>query len=79
MDWPDGTHSLVGFGTTPTAASRRLPGLRRFWARGPLPPDNYRVVGISRHDWRLHARRHRCASPDCPTAAPAGAPTGAPR
>jgi hypothetical protein len=66
MDWPDGTHSLVGFGATRPAAALRMPGLRRFWARGPVRPDAYRVVVVSRHDWRLHARRHRCASPDCP-------------
>jgi hypothetical protein len=72
MDWPPGadgvaTHSLVGFATTHRGAARRLPGLRRSWARGPLRPAGYRVVEISRHDWRLHAHRPRCASPGCPT------------
>ena len=67
MDWPDGTHSLTGYGTTHTAAARRVPGLRRYWSRGPAAPAGYRVVAISRHDWRLHARRPRCASPDCPS------------
>jgi hypothetical protein len=72
MDWPDGTHSLVAFATTHTAAARRLPGLRRFWAPGPLRPDSHRVVRISRHDWRLHTHRPRCASPSCPAGDPIG-------
>jgi hypothetical protein len=74
MDWPDGTHCLVAFATTHHAADRRLPGLRRFWARGPLRPDRYRVVAISRHDWRLHAHRPYCASPSCPTKTLIGMP-----
>jgi hypothetical protein len=74
MDWPDGTHCLVGFATTYPAAARRLPGLRRFWARGPVRPDRYQVVPVSRHDWRLHAHRPHCTSPSCPTTTSAGVP-----
>jgi hypothetical protein len=70
MNWPDGTHCLVAFATTRRAAARRLPGLQHYWARGPLSPGRYQVVPISRHDWRLHAHRPGCASPDCPTGAP---------
>ena len=66
MDWPDGTHSLALYRAAETAARDRLPGLRRFWAAGAVRPDRYRIVEISRHDWRLHARRPLCASPDCP-------------
>ena len=76
LDWPDGTHCLVAFATTHPAAARRLPGLLRYWARGPVRPDRYRVVEISRHDWRLHAHRHGCAAPDCPTGAPARTSAG---
>jgi hypothetical protein len=67
IDWPDGTHSLGGYRATQTEAARRVPGLRRFWAPGPVRPDGYRVVPISRHDCYLHAHRPRCAAPDCPT------------
>jgi hypothetical protein len=70
MDWPDGTHSLALYRDTQTAAAHRVPGLQRFWAPGPVRPDRYQVVPISRHDWRLHARRPRCAAPDCPIGAP---------
>ena len=70
LDWPDGTHSLGLYRATETAAARHVPGLRRYWAPGPIRPVRYRVVPISRHDCRLHAHRPGCASPDCPTGAP---------
>jgi hypothetical protein len=66
LDWPDGTHCLGLYRTTEAAARDRLPGLRRFWAPGPVRPESYRVVPISRHDCRLHAHRPLCASPSCP-------------
>lgn len=66
MDWPDGTHSLTLFRPTQAAATDRLPGLRRYWAPGPVRPRRYRVVQVSHHDWRLHGRRPRCTAPDCP-------------
>ena len=68
LDWPDATHSFALYLATENGAAQRLAGLQRFWAPGPVRPDRYRVVPISRHDWQLHARRPRCASPDCPTA-----------
>ena len=71
MDWPDGTHSLTLYRPTATDAAHQLPRLQRYWAPGPVRPERYRVVPISRHDWRLHAHRPRCTSPDCPTATPA--------
>ena len=74
LDWPDGTHSLGLYRATETAAVRRVTALRRSWAPGPIRPVHYQVVPISRHDCHLHAHRPGCASPDCPTGAPARAP-----
>jgi len=68
-DWPDGTHELVGFRFLRIRAERFAQQDRAYWRRGPLRPYAYAVVVISRRDFRLHARRYDCRSPDCPTAA----------
>jgi len=68
-DWPDGTHELVGFRCLRVRAERFAKQDQAYWRRGPLRPCAYAVVVISRRDFRLHAHRHDCRSPDCPTAA----------
>jgi hypothetical protein len=67
LDWPDGTHTLAAFHSGRARADHAIDGLARYWSAGPLSPTGYRVVAVSRHDWRLHAHRRRCAGPDCPT------------
>src|SRR4051812_14099620 len=65
-DWPDGSHDLVGF----RSVSAKLGGFirrdRAYWRRGPLRPDRWTVVVVSRRDFDLHAARPGCRSPDCP-------------
>jgi hypothetical protein len=68
-DWADGTHELVGFRWTGASASRFVDRDRRYWRRGPLRPCSWAVVMVSRRDFDLHATRHECRAPDCPTAA----------
>lgn len=67
LDWSDGTHDLVTYHRTRTAAQRSVAGLNRYWCRGPHRPVSCVVVVISRHDWRLHRDRRGCRAPDCPT------------
>ena len=71
-EWPDATHTLAGFHTTHTAARRHLDRIAGAWRPRPIAgsfwaPTNLTVVTVSRPDWRLHARRRDCRSPDCPT------------
>jgi hypothetical protein len=66
-DWPDGVHEFVGFRATRLEADRFVDGDRGYWRRGPVRPLAWTVVVISRRDFDLHAGRHECRSPDCPT------------
>jgi hypothetical protein len=64
--WPDGSHDFIRLCVTPRAAQDAIEPDRRYWCRGPWRPTEYRVVAISRNDFDLHYRRHRCKSPGCP-------------
>ena len=64
--WPDGAHDFIKLRTTPRAAQDAIGADRRYWLRGPWRPCDYRVVAISRNDFKLHHKRHRCKAPDCP-------------
>jgi hypothetical protein len=66
-EWTDGSHELVGFRWAPTSATRFLDRDRHYWRRGPLRPRSWAVVVVSRRDFDLHAKRHGCRAPDCPT------------
>jgi hypothetical protein len=66
LEWPDGSHSMAGWSRAQAKALRRAEKMGQFWAAGPTRPRRIMVVQISRHDWRLHARRDFCRAPDCP-------------
>jgi len=78
-DWPDGSHDLVAFRGSAGQARRFARRDRAYWRRSPLRPLTHTVVVTSRRDVVLHAARHPCASPDCPTADPAAAHVSAAR
>jgi hypothetical protein len=65
LDWADGSHSFAGYVRNLTPAERSCDAIVRYWQRGPVRPTNYEIVVISRHDWKLHARRGQCRAPDC--------------
>jgi len=66
-DWPDGTHILVSFRMTRSAAERRRRGADAYWRTAPMRP-RCSVVPVSFRDWKLHGQRSNCRAPDCPIA-----------
>ena len=66
-DWPDGTHDLVAYRREGTALDGFVARDREYWRWGPLRPARWTVVVVSYRDFNLHARRHGCQAPDCPT------------
>jgi hypothetical protein len=65
LDWPDGSHSFVTYARSLERVERRRKGLQNCWQRGPVRPVSYQTLVISRHEWKLHARRGHCRAPDC--------------
>jgi hypothetical protein len=74
-EWARGGHELIDWRATPQEALRRLYLDCGYWRRSPMRPVAWCVVPVSRRDVDLHRRRRNCTSPDCPTAADAGALT----
>ena len=70
-EWPDGCHELVGFSGDVAQVERFLRRDRAYWTRGPVRPESWEVVLVSRRDFSLHAARPDCRAPDCPSAADA--------
>lgn len=56
LDWPDGSHDLIGFHPGLASAQRKQRALHRFWRAGPLTPTSYRVVPVDETTWRTHTR-----------------------
>ena len=67
-DWPDGSHELIGFRSAAASLGGFIRRDRAYWQRGPLRPDRWTVVVVSRRDFDLHSARPGCRSPDCPPA-----------
>jgi hypothetical protein len=67
-DWEDSAHEMISFRWTVVAAAKALDRDRRYWRRGPMRPVSWAIVLISKRDFDLHADRHGCRSPDCPSA-----------
>jgi hypothetical protein len=67
-EWADGSHDLVGFRWTEASAAKFVDRDRWYWRRGPVRPQSWELVLVSRRDFDLHAGRDGCRSPGCPTA-----------
>lgn len=68
-DWPNGEHDIVTWRLDPDGLDRWIVRDHEFWLRGPYCPVSWTVVLMSLNDFDLHASRHTCRAPDCPTAA----------
>jgi hypothetical protein len=68
-DWPCGTHEIVRWRATIERAQQCAWTDIEYRRTGPWRPLACTVVSISRRDFDLHAKRHDCRSPDCPTVA----------
>ena len=76
-DWPDGTHDLYGWQSTPGAVQRRIDRTQASPRWGQWRQGALMVVPASRRAVRAHSRRDPCRVPDCLTlvAVAAGAPS----
>ena len=66
VDWPDGTHTLIGWARSRRRAERRARALACYWAGGPYRPGGYRIVAVGRDHWRAHATLRVCVLAGCP-------------
>jgi len=65
LDWPHQSHRFTGYGASYWRIEREVISARRYWQRGSVSPAECPIVIISRHKWKLHAKRGLCGAPHC--------------
>lgn len=70
LDWRDGSHSFVCYKRALARVERKARATQRYWQRSIGAPTRYQIAVISRHEWKLHARRGQCRAPDCVLSGP---------